>query len=106
MPGRLRVQRERQPQPGQALAQDGVGRRVGRMHQALGVDHQHAFAQRLDHQIVDLRLHLRAAAAALRHRGLARQPAGEFVGQQRHHEEAGAGERRLHEAGRGIARLL
>ena len=50
-------QRHRAPGPG---PRDRVGGRVGRVHAAVGVDHQHAFAERLDHQVVDLRLHARA----------------------------------------------
>jgi hypothetical protein len=105
-PGRVRAQRERQLELGQPLSEDRVGRRIGRVHLPLRIDHQHAFAERLDHQVVHQGMHLRRAPVALCQRFLAHQPPRELVRQQRHHEQAGAGQRGLHEAGGGFGLLL
>ena len=41
-------------------------RRVGRSDQAVGIDHQDPICQRLDHQLIDLPLHLNGALAQAR----------------------------------------
>ena len=60
----------------------GLGRRIGVAHHAVRVHHQHAFAQALDHQFVDLGLRAGGGLAALGQHLFARQPHGELVGQQ------------------------
>ena len=67
------------------------------------VDHQHAIGQRLDHQLVDLRLHARRPLACARRLFLARQPGRQLVGQEGQREIAGAGQPGLQEARRRVA---
>ncbi|MCY1538423.1 hypothetical protein D9M68_739600 [compost metagenome] len=76
----------------------GLGRRIGVAHHAVRVDHQHAFAQALDHQFVDLGLRAGGGLAALGQHFFARQPHGELVGQQGNEEETGARQTGLQEA--------
>ena len=101
-PGRVAVEREGDGHGGEAVAQDQVRRRVDGMHAAVDVHHQHALAQRLDHQFVDLGVHLRRGPAAGGQHLLAGQPQCQLVCEQRHHEKPGAREGGLQVARRRV----
>ena len=83
-----------------------AGCRVGGTHDAAPIDHQNAFGQRFNHQLVDPSLHPRGQLAALRPQLNINQTGRNLAGQKRNDKTACTRQRRLQKMGGHVPRCL
>jgi len=88
LPGRLRCQYKGRDANLWASCQQALCRRVGRAHDAVGINYQHAIGQGFNHQFIDLGLHACHLLAGFGQLLFTRKAQGQLVRQQCHCKKA------------------